>query len=127
MGQRLAESRPGAGEISSTATTGRCLLLHIAPILQPNPDLGGNAVAFRPTACLIPAQGTRPGFLALDFPVQANGLLHSFEADALDVEEGGVVPSALEIVVGAMNRNRRCQGTTLWTSLVVGDSSQVHS
>jgi hypothetical protein len=45
-------------------TDGEYIQVHIASTLVPNPDLRGNAVAFRPTACLIPAQGIRPGFMA---------------------------------------------------------------
>jgi len=34
------------------------------------------ALVLRPTACLISAQGQRPGFTAPFFQLQANGLLH---------------------------------------------------
>ena len=51
------------------------------------------------------ALGSRPVFL-----VRANGLLHSIEAVALGVEEGRAMPSALEIVLGAMNSRANALG-----------------
>ena len=53
--------QPRQARIEAPFVDGEYIPVHIASTLVPNPDLRGNAVAFRPTACLIPAQGIRPG------------------------------------------------------------------